>query len=103
VLPGLEERLDIKIVAVTSPQLFEELRRSNPEKAEAVMSAADRANAITLHNGWRGFLYPFLLPDDHATRTFGMDDFSRSGKPNEIYLNGGFDPASLQEKILGAL
>jgi len=103
VLPGLEERLDIKIVAVTSPQLFEELRRSTPEKAEAVMSAADRANAITLHNGWRGFLYPFLLPDDHATRTFGMDDFSRSGKPNEIYLNAGFDPASLQEKILGAL
>ena len=34
---------------------------------------------VTLHNGWRGFLYPFLLPADHARRTFGMDDFSRPG------------------------
>jgi len=103
VLPAIEETLDVKVVAVTSPQLFEELRRTDPAKADAVISAEDRANAITLHNGWRGFLYPFLLPGDHATRTFGMDDFSRSGKPNEIYLNAGFDPASLQKKILGAL
>jgi transketolase len=103
VLPALEESFDIKIVAVTSPQLFEELRQTDPAKADAVLSAKDRECAITLHNGWRGFLYPLLLPADHATRTFGMDDFSRSGKPNEIYLNAGFDPASLQAKILGAL
>jgi hypothetical protein len=32
-----------------------------------------------------------------------MDDFSRSGKPGEIYKNARFDPASLQERILSAL
>src|SRR5581483_2367571 len=33
ILPELEERSDIKIVAVTSPQLYEELRQTNPRKA----------------------------------------------------------------------
>lgn len=103
VLPELEERIDVKIVAVTSPQLFEDLRRSDPEKARAIFSEDDRRIAITLHNGWRGFLYPFLLPEDHAERTFGMDDFSRSGKPGEIYKDAGFDPAGLKARILGAI
>ena len=58
---------------------------------------------LALHNGWRGFLYPFLLPGDHAERTFGMDDFSRSGSPKEIYHHEGFDPAGIREKILSAV
>ena len=32
ILPELEERHDVKIVAVTSPQLFEELRQSDPNE-----------------------------------------------------------------------
>jgi hypothetical protein len=32
-----------------------------------------------------------------------MDDFSRSGKPNEIYKDAGFDPEGLKKRILGAL
>jgi len=103
ILPRLEERADIKIVAVTSPQLYEELRRTDPLKAEEILSAEERLHAIALHNGWRGFLYPFLLPEDHAGRVFGMDDFSRSGKPDEIYRHAGFDPASLAQRILAAL
>jgi len=103
IVPELEERLDLKIVAVTSPQLYEELRRHDPQKARAIFSEEDRKIALTLHNGWRGFLYPFLLPEDHAARTFGMDDFSRSGKPGEIYKDARFDPAGLKERILGTL
>jgi len=103
VLPSLEERADVKVVAVTSPQLFEELRKTNPRKAEEVLSAEERQYVMTLHNGWRGFLYPFLLPADHGTRTFGMDDFSRSGLPPEIYHEAGFDAAGLRDRILGAL
>ena len=103
VLPAIEERADVKIVAVTSPQLFEELRQADPRKAEEILSAEERAGALALHNGWRGFLYPFLLPADHGPRTFGMDDFSRSGKPGEIYRAAGFDAESLRERILGAL
>jgi transketolase len=103
ILPAIEERADVKIVAVTSPELYEELRQSNPAKAEEILSAGERQYVMTLHNGWRGFLYPFLLPAGHAERTVGMDAFSRSGKPGEIYKAARFDPAGLQARILDAL
>ena len=90
-------------MSVTSPQLFEELRQRDPRKANRIFSDDDRHHAVTLHNGWPGFLSLFLLPSDHERRTFGIDRFSRSGKPPEIYENAGFDPASLRDKILGAL
>ncbi|HLK63847.1 MAG TPA: 1-deoxy-D-xylulose-5-phosphate synthase N-terminal domain-containing protein [Bryobacteraceae bacterium] len=100
ILPELEEQHDVKIVAVTSPQLYEELRHTDPQKASAILSDEERAYVVALHNGWRGFLYPFLLPADHTTRIFGMDQFSRSGKPDEIYRAAGFDPAGLRRKLL---
>jgi transketolase len=103
VLPDIEESADVKIVAVTSPQLYEELRRTDPRKANQIFSDDDRRHTVTLHNGWPGFLYPFLLPSDHERRTFGIERFLRSGKPAEIYEEAGFDPASLRDKILGAL
>jgi transketolase len=103
VLPEIEERADVKIVAVTSPELYEELRQSDPAKAQAILSDEERQYVITLHNGWRGFLYPFLLPADHVGRTVGMDEFSRSGKPREIYEAARFDPAGLRERILGVV
>ena len=102
-LPQIEERADVKIVAVTSPQLFEELHREDPEKANAVLSDAERKHAVALHNGWRGFLYPFLLPGDYEDRIFGMDRFSLSGKPDEIYQDAGFDPAGLYRRITRVL
>lgn len=98
-LPELEGELDIKIVAATSPELFEELRRNNPAKAEAILSAGERASALAFHNGWRGFLYPFLLPAGYENRTFGMDRFLRSGRPGELYAAAGFDPAGIRDKI----
>lgn len=100
ILPEIEERADVKIVAVTSPQLFEELRRHDPRKANEILSGADRRSVLTLHNGWRGFLYPFLLPADYPERAFGIDSFSRSGSPGEIYENAEFDPRGLSEKIV---
>jgi transketolase len=101
ILPELEEVSDVKLVAVTSPQLFEELRRRDPAKAGAIFSDQDRGRVVALHNGWRGFLYPFLLPAGYADRVFGMDHFLRSGKPDEIYRAAGFDPAGLRAKLLG--
>ena len=100
ILPEIEERFDVKIVAVTSPQLYEELRQKDPAKAEAILSDEERRYVVTLHNGWRGFLYPFLLPGDYAGRVHGMDEFSRSGKPDEIYRAAGFDAAGLRRRIL---
>jgi transketolase len=103
VLPEIEERADVKIIAVTSPQLYEELCRRDPAKANAVLSDEERQYVVTLHNGWPGFLYPFLLPAGYSERVFGMDDFSRSGKPDEIYRNARLDPPGIRDRILGAL
>jgi transketolase len=103
VLPEIEDKADVKIIAVTSPQLYEELRRHDPQKAQQILSDDERRSVIALHNGWSGFLYPFLLPADWKHRTFGMDEFSRSGRPQEIYRRAGFDPAALRDKVLGCL
>jgi transketolase len=100
ILPEIEESCDVKIVAVTSPQLFEELRRDNPAKANAILSDDERQYVVALHNGWRGFLYPFLLPADYTGRVLGMDAFSRSGKPDEIYRAAGFDKDGLRKRLL---
>ena len=100
ILPEIEERFDVKIVAVTSPQLYEELKQKDPAKADAILSDEERRYVVTLHNGWRGFLYPFLLPGDYAGRVHGMDEFSRSGKPDEIYRAAGFDAAGLRRRLL---
>jgi transketolase len=99
VLPELAGEADTKIVAVTSPQLFEELRRRDPQKAGAIFSDDERSRVLAFHNGWKGFLYPFLLPPDYERRGFGIEHFMRSGRPNEIYAAAGFDPAGIREKI----
>ncbi len=101
ILPALERRWDVKIVAVTSPELFEELRRDDPEKADNIFPDGERQYCTLLHNGWPGFLYPLLLPADYPDRTIAMDRFSRSGKPDEIYRAAGFDPESLKKRLLG--
>jgi transketolase len=103
VLPEIDSVADAKIVAVTSPQLYEELRRQNPHKANEILSDQERQYVLTLHNGWPGFLHPFLLPPDYPRRVFGMDRFAKSGKPAEIYADAGFDPAGLKDKILSYL
>ena len=101
ILLEIEETRDVKIVAVTSPQLYEELRQKDPRKAQEILADDERQYVVALHNGWKGFLYPFLMPADAVGRAFGMDEFSRSGKPPEIYHHAGFDAAGLREKILG--
>jgi transketolase len=101
ILPELEVRFDVKIVAVTSPQLYEELRRDHPAQAQKILADDERQYVVTLHNGWPGFLYPFLLPADFQSRVFGMDRFSRSGKPGEIYAAAEFDAVGLRKKLLG--
>ncbi len=100
ILPELEEQFDVKIVAVTAPQLYEEMRRTDPGRAHLVLSDEERQYVVTLHNGWRGFLYPFLLPGDYESRVHGMDTFSRSGKPDEIYRAAGFDAEGLRRRLL---
>lgn len=98
-LPDLEDQADFKLIAVTAPQLFEELRRQDPQAAERVLSDEDRARLMVFHTGWSGFLYPLLLPPDWPRRVYGIDRFQRSGTPAEIYAAAGFDPAGIRDKI----
>ena len=92
-----------KILAVTSPELFEELRQTNPEKANAIFPDEDRQRVITLHNGWPGFLNAFVLPKDYEKKIIGINKFLKSGPPSEVYQYAKFDPQGLKEKILKAL
>lgn len=98
-LPVFESAADIKIIAVTSPELFEELRIRDPRRASEVLAESERRTLIAFHNGWAGFLYPFLLPADAVGRCYGIDRFQRSGRPGEIYAAAGFDPKGIEEKI----
>ena len=105
ILPELEEKqgLDVKIIAVTSPELYEELRERDPQKANEILSDEERKYVVTLHNGWPGFLYPFILPSDYPKRVLGISKFLKSGPPAEVYEFAGFDPKSLKEKIMASL
>lgn len=103
ILPELENEYDVKILAVTSPELFEELRESDPQKAEAIFSNEERAYTIALHNGWPGFLYPFLLPGGYAARAIGVNKFLKSGPPQEVYEVAGLDPEGIKNKIINAI
>jgi len=102
-LPELQQEADIKIIAVTSPELFKELRKNDPAKANSILSDVERDMVITLHNGWSGFLDPFILPKDHDKRVIGIDKFLRSGPVPEVYKVAGFDTPSLKEKIFKAI
>ena len=103
ILPEIEINYDVKIVAVTSPELFEELRQTNLEKANAIFSDEDRERVITLHNGWPGFLNAFALPRDYEKKIIGINRFLKSGPPAEVYKLAEFDPEGLKKKILKAL
>ncbi|TRZ52718.1 hypothetical protein D4R99_02280 [bacterium] len=99
-LPRIEKKFDVKIIAVTSPELFEELRSRDPMKAWAIMSEHERAHVVVLHNGWPGFMNAFILPSNHKGRSLGIEKFLRSGRPEEVYLQAGFDPDGIADKIL---
>lgn len=101
ILPDFGKKgIDVKIVAVTSPELFEELRIANPEKAKKILSDEERKITTVLHNGWKGFMYPLILPDGYRERSVGIETYLKSGKADELYELAGLDASSLKEKLL---
>lgn len=103
ILKDLEENFDVKIVAVVSPELFEELLENDPQKAQEILSDEDRKNLITLHNGWSGFMHRFLLPSAYPARTIEIDKFLKAGPPKEVYEMAKFDTVGIKEQILRAI
>jgi transketolase len=99
-LPKIEEVYDVKIIAVSSPESFDEFRKINPKEASKVLSDKERKTVVALHNGWPGFLYPVIMTDDQKDRVHGIERFLASGRPEEIYLQAGFDPAGIAKIIL---
>ena len=99
ILSELEQNLDVKIVAVTSPELFVDLRKDNPAKANEIFSDEDREIVITIHNGWSGVLDPFILPADYEGRTLEISRFLKSGPPTDVYKLAQFDPQGILEQI----
>ncbi len=101
ILPDLErQNFDVKIIAVTSPELFEELRKKDPEKAQSILSDEERGLVITLHNGWPGFLYSFVLPENYMDRTLGINKYLKSGNVKEVYDLAQMNPNDIKQKIL---
>lgn len=99
-LPELEKKLNIKIVAVTSPELFSELQKTNPEKAEKIISEKEKESAIALHNGWEGFLKDFIFTKEQSIRTIGVNEYLRSGKAKDVYEYANLNTAGIIRTIL---
>ncbi len=103
VLPELEKDYDVKIIAVTSPQLFEEYRKSNPAGAQEILADNERVLVTTIHNGWTGFLNFFLLPADYEKRSIGINTYLKSGNVQEVYEYAGLAPNDIKEKIINSV
>jgi transketolase len=104
IIPDLEKKnLDVKILAVTSPELFEDLRKTNPKKANKIFSNKERDITIVLHAGWKGFLYPFLLPADYTKRSINIDTYLKSGSVDEVYKLAELTSGDIKKKILKAV
>ena len=103
ILPELEKQnFDIKIIAVTSPELFEDLQKTNSAKAQSILPDNEREFVVTLHNGWPGFLYPFMLPQNYTDRAIGINKYLKSGNVEEVYDLASLSPEGIKEKILKA-
>ena len=100
ILEDLEKEYDVKMVNVTSPGLFEDLRKENMEKSNEIYSAQDRKVATILHAGWKGFLQGFLLPDGYANKNINIDTYLKSGNVADVYELAGLDANNLKQKIL---
>jgi len=103
ILPELEKEKDVKIIAVTSPELYEDLRKSDPAKAQSILSDEERNKVVAIHNGWKGFLYPFILGADYEKRGLGVNNYLKSGPPKEVYQLAKLTPQDIKEKILTAV
>jgi transketolase len=93
------KKYDVKIVAVTSPELFVELQSNNPEKAGKIISDEERATAFCLHNGWKGFLDELLLPINAVKRRQGIDNYLKSGSAPDILEMAGLDSKGIVDFI----
>jgi transketolase len=99
-LPQIEKQLDAKIIVATSPQKYLELVKSDPAAAAKIISDEEKKSAVTLHNGWTGWLDEFLLSSSVLSHRVGIEKFLSSGQASEVIASAGFDVESIVKKIL---
>ncbi len=92
-LPAIEKKKNIKIIAVTSPELY-------LEHKPKIITDQERKTLITLHNGWKDFLNPFILPNNYQKRTLGINTYLKSGQPDDVFQLAGFTPEDIVKKII---
>ncbi|OIO20115.1 MAG: hypothetical protein AUJ23_00970 [Candidatus Magasanikbacteria bacterium CG1_02_32_51] len=111
ILPDLEkEKIDIKVVVVTSPELFAEFKKKNKKKADSIFSKEDRKVGVTLHAGWKGFLRDFVDNDFYSAkggsasggeeRSIGLETYLASGSVDEVYEMAKLTSLDIKKKIL---
>lgn len=100
VLPKIENKLDLKIVYVSSPQAYKQLALEKPVLASQIISDEEKRRVVTLHNGWRGFLSDFHLSKNALKSSFGVDDFLTSGRADDLYSLAGLDSSAIAQKII---
>ncbi|HOX60764.1 MAG TPA: thiamine pyrophosphate-dependent enzyme [Candidatus Magasanikbacteria bacterium] len=104
IIGELEARdLNMKIVAVTSAQLFAKYKNTNPEKAQRVFSEEDARIAVTVHAGSRMYLRDFLSGENIESRSIALDSYYPSGRVEEVYEEAGMDSLQLLDKILNVI
>ena len=100
IIPKLEkDGFAVKIIAVSSPELFVELEKNYPETAEKIISSEEKDIAITINNGYSEFLADFISGQDLHGRMIGVNEYLKSGTPEEIYDYAGLSSEKLYKKI----
>ena len=96
----IEKQLDIKIIVATSPQKYLEMVKTNPSSADKIITDEEKKTAITLHNGWIGWLDEFLMTPEVLRHRVGMEKFLSSGRASEVIAQAGLDAESIAKKIV---
>lgn len=104
IIPKLEkDGYAVKIINVTSPELFVDLEKNNPEITEKIISIDEKQIAITINNGYSTFLSDFIEGENIKERMIGIDNYLKSGSSEELYDYAGFSSEKLYQKIKNIL
>ena len=91
------KKYNIKIIAVTSPELFLEL---NKKEQKAILSDDEREQLITIHSGWKGFLRPLMYGKNIENRIISIDNYLESGKADDVYKLAKMTSTDIKDKII---
>jgi transketolase len=101
IISELEARdLSVKIVAVTSAQLFAKYKITNPDEAKIIFSDEDARIAVTVHAGSKMYLHDFLSGENIERRSIALDSYYPSGRVGEVYEVAGMDVGGLLQKVV---